>query len=142
MTSRRQFLSATAAGVLAASRSRGAKTFSGAYPFAEFESRIAKRDFRDLTKDLLPTPCMVVDLDMFKANVKHMADTAKANGILVRPHVKVHKSVDVAKHQVAHGASGLTVATIAEAELFSGAAIKGVQWTTRPVGMNNTGTAI
>jgi hypothetical protein len=29
--------------------------------------------------------------------------------------------VDVAKHQIAHGAIGLTVATIAEAELFSGA---------------------
>ena len=142
MTSRRQFLGATAAGLLTASRSRGTKTFSDAYPFAEFESRIAKRNFRDLTKDLLPTPCMVVDLDMFKANVKHMADTAKANGINVRPHVKVHKSVDVARHQVAHGAIGLTVATIAEAELFSGAGIKGVLWTKQPVGINNTQRAV
>lgn len=142
MTSRRQFMGATAAGLLTAARSRGAKTFSDVYPFAEFESRIAKRDFRDLTKDLLPTPCMVVDLDMFKANVKHMADTAKANGINVRPHVKVHKSVDVAKHQVAHGAIGLTVATIAEAELFSGAGIKGVLWTKQPVGINNTQRAV
>ena len=62
---------------------------------------------------------------MFNANVKHMAETAKANGINVRPHVKVHKSVDVAKHQIAAGAIGLTCATIAEAELFSGAGIKG-----------------
>jgi D-serine deaminase-like pyridoxal phosphate-dependent protein len=85
---------------------------------------------------------MVVDLDMFKANVKHMADSAKTNGINVRPHVKVHKSVDVAKHQVAHGAVGLTVATIAEAELFSGAGIKGVLWTKQPVGINNTERAI
>ena len=142
MTSRRQFMGATAAGLLTAARSRGAKTFSDVYPFAEFESRIAKRNFRDLTKDLLPTPCMVVDLDMFKANVKHMADTAKANGISVRPHVKVHKSVDVARHQVAHGAIGLTVATIAEAELFSGAGIKGVLWTKQPVGINNTQRAV
>jgi len=144
MTSRRQFLGATAAGMslLTAARSRAAKTFSDVYPFAEFESRIAKRDFRDMTKDLLPTPCMVVDLDMFNANVKHMADTAKANGINVRPHVKVHKSVDVAKHQVAHGAVGLTVATIAEAELFSGAGIKGVLWTKQPVGINNTQRAV
>src|SRR5262249_14439605 len=83
------------------------------------------------------TPCMVVDLDMFNANVKHMADTAKANGINVRPHVKIHKSVDVAKHQVANGAVGLTVATIAEAELFSNAGIKGVLVTKQPVGINN-----
>jgi D-serine deaminase-like pyridoxal phosphate-dependent protein len=143
MTSRRHFLGATASmSLLAAARARGAKTASDVYPFAEFEARVAKRDFRDLTKDLLPTPCMVVDLDMFKANVKHMADSAKTNGINVRPHVKVHKSVDVAKHQVAHGAVGLTVATIAEAELFSGAGIKGVLWTKQPVGINNTERAI
>jgi len=71
-----------------------------------------------------------------------MADTAKANGINVRPHVKVHKSVDVAKHQVAHGAIGLTCATIAEAELFSGAGIKGVLWTKQPVGINNIQRAV
>ena len=143
MTSRRQFLSASAAlSVLTAARSRAARTVPDVYPIAEFEARIAKRDFRDMTKDILPTPCMLVDLDMFKANVKHMADTAKTNGINVRPHVKVHKSVDVAKHQIAHGAIGLTCATIAEAELFSGAGIKGVLWTKQPVGVNNIQRAV
>ena len=128
---------------LLANRSKAARTTSSSgYPFEEFEARIAKKDFRDMTKDILPTPCMVVDLDMFKANIKHMADTAKANDINVRPHVKVHKSVDVAKHQIAHGAIGLTCATIAEAELFSGAGIKGVLWTKQPVGTNNIQRAV
>src|SRR5258708_13289122 len=95
-----------------------------------------------MTKDILPTPCMLVDLDMFKANVKHMADTAKTNGINVRPHVKVHKSVDVARHQMAHGAVGITCATIAAAELFSGAGIKGVLRTKQPVGVNNIQRAV
>ncbi len=85
---------------------------------------------------------MVVDLDLFQANIRHMADTAKANGINVRPHVKVHKSVDVAKHQVAHGAIGLTCATIAEAELFSGAGIDGVLWTKQPASVNNIERAV
>jgi len=144
MTSRRHFLAAGAAmGLFTAARSRAARTTPSAdYPFAEFESRIAKHDFRDMTKDILPTPCMVVDLDMFNANVKHMADTAKANRINVRPHVKVHKSVDVAKRQIAQGAIGLTCATIAEAELFSGAGIKGVLWTKQPVGVNNIQRAV
>ncbi len=144
MTSRRSFLAASAAmSVFPAARSSAARTTPAAeYPFSEFEARIAKRDFRGITKDILPTPCMVVDLEMFKANVKHMADTAKANGINVRPHVKIHKSVDVAKHQIAHGAVGLTVATIAEAELFSGAGIKGVLWTKQPVGINNIQRAV
>jgi len=143
MTSRRHFLAASAAVGLLATRSKAARTTSSSgYPFAEFEARIAKKDFRDMTKDILPTPCMVVDLDMFNANIKHMADTAKANGINVRPHVKVHKSVDVAKHQVAHGAIGLTCATIAEAELFSGSGIKNVLWTKQPVGTNNIQRAV
>src|SRR5271154_7311203 len=144
MTSRRHFLAAGAAmGLFTAARSRAARTTPSAdYPFAEFEARIAKRDFRDMTKDILPTPCMVVDLDMFNANVKHMADTAKANRINVRPHVKVHKSVDVAKRQIAQGAIGLTCATIAEAELFSGAGIKGVLWTKQPASVNNIQRAV
>ncbi len=138
MTSRRHFLMAGAAmGVL-----RAAKTSSTGFPYAEFETRIARRDFRDMTKDVLPTPCMVVDLDMFQANVRHMAETAKTNGINVRPHVKVHKSVDVARHQIAHGAIGLTCATIAEAELFSRAGIKGVLWTKQPVSVNNIQRAV
>jgi D-serine deaminase-like pyridoxal phosphate-dependent protein len=141
MTSRRNFLMAAAAtGVC--SRVWAAKTVGSQFPFEEFEQRIARRDFRDITKDVLPTPCMVVDIDMFQANIQHMADTAAANGIQVRPHVKVHKSVDVAKHQVAHGANGLTCATVAEAELFSRAGIKGVLWTKQPASINNIQRAV
>jgi D-serine deaminase-like pyridoxal phosphate-dependent protein len=130
-------------GLFAVTGGRAAATpFSDNFSVADLEARVARRDFRGISKDMLPTPCMVVDLDMFKTNVKHMADTAKANGINVRPHVKVHKSVDVAKYQIAAGAVGLTCATIAEAELFSGAGIKGVLWTKQPVGTNNTQRAI
>ena len=144
MRSRREFLSTSAAmGLFAVTGGRAAATpFSDNFSVADLEARVARRDFRGISKDMLPTPCMVVDLDMFKTNVKHMADTAKANGINVRPHVKVHKSVDVAKYQIAAGAVGLTCATIAEAELFSGAGIKGVLWTKQPVGTNNTQRAI
>jgi D-serine deaminase-like pyridoxal phosphate-dependent protein len=112
------------------------------FPHAEFEARIARRDFRDITKDVLPSPCMVVDLDLFEKNVKHMADSAKANRIAVRPHVKIHKSVDVAKRQIAQGAIGLTCATIAEAELMSGAGIKHVLWTKQPASKNNIARAV
>jgi D-serine deaminase-like pyridoxal phosphate-dependent protein len=144
MPTRRQFLSSGAAlGTLALGAHRAFSTTSSSeYPVNEFEARIAKKDFRDMTKDILPTPCMVVDLDMFKSNIQHMADTSRSNGIHVRPHVKVHKSVDVARHQMEAGAIGLTCATIAEAELFSGAGIRGVLWTKQPVGKNNLLRAI
>jgi len=85
---------------------------------------------------------MVVDKDLFDKNVKLMADTTKANGIAVRPHVKIHKSVDVAKIQMAHGAIGLTCATIAEAELMSNAGLRNVMWTKQPASRNNIERAI
>ena len=118
------------------------KTSPTGFRYAEFEARIARRDFRDITKDVLPTPCMVVDLDLFEKNVKTMADHCKATGIHVRPHVKIHKSVDVARRQIAHGAIGLTCATMAEAELMSGAGIKHVLWTKQPAGVNNISRAV
>lgn len=154
MKSRREFLTAGAAmSVLAvtqlradtAAPSKSAKSSHSCLAdcsIIELNDRIARRDFRGITKDMLPTPCLIVDLDLFNANIKQMADTAKTNGIHVRPHVKVHKSIEVAKHQMAAGAIGLTSSTLAEAELFSNAGIKGMMWTKQPVGRNNTQRAI
>ena len=141
MTSRRQFLAA-GGGLLAVSAARAARSTPGAFPYAELEARVARRDFRDITKDVLPTPSMVVDLDLFEQNVTKMATHAKAVKIGLRPHVKVHKSVDVAKRQVALGALGLTTATIAESELMSRAGIQGVLWTKQPASANNVSRAV
>jgi D-serine deaminase-like pyridoxal phosphate-dependent protein len=142
VTSRRQFLAAGAAGSLWAAGSARAAKSTPEFPISEFESRIARRDFRGMTKDILPTPCMVVDKAMFDQNVKKMADHCKATGINVRPHVKIHKSVDVAKRQLAVGAIGLTTATIAESELMSHAGLQNVLWTKQPAGVNNITRAI
>ena len=139
MTSRRHFLTTAAAAGLA--RAAWGKSVYSSYPYAEFEARIARRDFRDMTKDVLPTPCMVVDLAMFEQNVKTLADHSKSAGINVRPHVKIHKSVDVAKRQIGQGAIGVTCATMAEAELMSGAGITNVLWTKQPASANNVARA-
>jgi 3-hydroxy-D-aspartate aldolase len=145
MMSRRQFIAAsaaTASALTAAGKARAAKTSPTGFPYTEFEARIAKRDFRDMTKDVLPTPCLVVDQALFEKNLKTMWDTTKANGIAIRPHVKVHKSVDVARIQLAHGGIGLTCATIAEAELMSNAGLKNVMWTKQPASRNNIERAV
>ena len=137
MNSRRQFLGASAALL-----SSPALRANPKYPYTEFEQRIARKDFRGMTKDVLPTPCMVVDIDLFDKNLKTMADFAKSVPIQMRPHVKVHKSVDIAKRQVALGAIGITAATIAESELMSNGGIKGVLWTKQPASTNNLMRAI
>lgn len=143
MTSRRQFLTAgAAAGLLAVRTGKAARSTESGFPFSEFEARIARRDFRDITKDVLPTPCMVIDLPLFEQNLRTMTDQTRTTGINLRPHVKIHKSVDVAKRQIAQGAIGLTVATVAEAELMSGAGIKHVLWTKQPASVNNIARAV
>ena len=142
MVTRRQFVAAGAGALLASTLPRVARADIKGFPYADFEQRIARKDFKGMTKEMLPTPCMVVDLDLFEKNLRTMADHAKKVSIDLRPHVKVHKSVDVAKRQIALGAIGLTTATIAESELMSNSGIQGVLWTKQPASYNNLARAI
>src|SRR5882762_1592717 len=139
MTSRRRFLGSVAAGGLtAASPAFSARTSNR----DEVESRITRRDFKNLYKEDLPTPCMVVDLEIFEKNLRTMADHCRTSGIHLRGHVKVHKSPDIAKRQLALGSIGVTCATVAECELMSHAGISGVLLTRQPTSKNNIGRAI
>ncbi len=67
----------------------------------------------------LVTPCLLVDLDVLEANIAEMAAFAATSGWALRPHAKTHKCLQIAGAQLAAGAVGLTVATVAEAEIFA-----------------------
>ena len=67
----------------------------------------------------LDTPCLVIDLDVVEANAQRMAEATTSLGIALRPHVKTHKSVALAKIQIAAGAVGVTVGTLGEAEVMA-----------------------
>lgn len=67
----------------------------------------------------LDTPAVVVDLDQLERNVKRMAETVLSAGVRLRPHTKTHKTPEVARMQVEHGASGITVAKLGEAEVMA-----------------------
>lgn len=67
----------------------------------------------------LVTPCLVVDADVLDANITAMAGLAASRGLDLRPHAKTHKCLPIAARQLAAGAHGLTVATVAEAEVFA-----------------------
>jgi D-serine deaminase-like pyridoxal phosphate-dependent protein len=69
----------------------------------------------------LDTPAVVVDLDRVDARIAGMAAVMRERGIALRPHTKTHKSIEIARRQIAAGAAGLTVATIGEAEVFADA---------------------
>jgi D-serine deaminase-like pyridoxal phosphate-dependent protein len=109
---------------------------------AEIEARIARRDLKDIFKEDLPTPCMLVDEEIFEANLRKMADHCRATGMHLRGHVKVHKSTEIAQRQVAMGAIGVTCATVAECELMSRAGIANILLTRQPAGKNNIGRVI
>lgn len=69
----------------------------------------------------LPTPSLVVDLDLLEENIEGMARRGRETGTALRPHAKTHKSPDLARLQLDAGAVGLTVATVSEAQVFAGA---------------------
>src|SRR5207244_13378857 len=58
----------------------------------------------------------VLDLERFESNLDRMAKFASEHGVALRPHAKTHKCVEIARRQIARGAIGISVETIAEAE--------------------------
>jgi D-serine deaminase-like pyridoxal phosphate-dependent protein len=69
---------------------------------------------------MLPeTPAALVDLDRMEANLRSAAEYCRSAGLAWRPHAKTHKSPVLAARQVAAGASGVTVATVREAEVMA-----------------------
>lgn len=78
--------------------------------------------------DDLPTPALLLDADVLEANLSAMQDRARRLGVRLRPHVKTHKSIEIAKRQRALGAQGITVSTLAEAEAFAAAGFDDITW--------------
>jgi D-serine deaminase-like pyridoxal phosphate-dependent protein len=71
----------------------------------------------------LETPAVIVDLDVMDANLSRMANYCRKHDLLLRPHTKTHKIPELAKRQIASGATGITVAKIGEAEVMLEAGI-------------------
>ncbi len=69
------------------------------------------------------TPYLAVDIEVMERNLERAASNAAAKGIALRPHGKTHKIPEIALRQLAHGAIGLTLATVSEAEIFADAGI-------------------
>jgi len=74
----------------------------------------------------LQTPALIVDLDAFERNVARMVAHARKVGIGLRPHAKTHKSVTIAKAQIAAGANGICCAKLGEAEALSAGGIESI----------------
>jgi len=71
----------------------------------------------------LETPAVIVDLDVMDRNLSRVAGYCRKHQLLLRPHTKTHKIPELAKRQIASGATGITVAKIGEAEVMLNAGI-------------------
>lgn len=71
----------------------------------------------------IDTPALVVDLDAMERNLQRMADYAKAHGMKLRPHAKMHKSATLGLRQMQAGAVGLCVQKTSEAEALAAAGV-------------------
>jgi len=66
----------------------------------------------------LDTPALLIDLNIMERNLARAAEYAQAYELRLRPHTKTHKIPELGRLQLAHGAAGLTVAKVGEAEVM------------------------
>ena len=67
----------------------------------------------------LPTPCLLLDLDILARNLARMANAvARHPGVALRPHMKTAKCAEIARIAAPNGGP-ITVSTLAEARHFA-----------------------
>ncbi|HEX3179481.1 MAG TPA: DSD1 family PLP-dependent enzyme [Methylomirabilota bacterium] len=86
-----------------------------------------------MTRDEIPTPALLLDLDRFERNIARMAAHVRSAGKALRPHAKTHRCPEIARRQVAAGALGVACAKLGEAEVMARAGIRGLLVTTEVV---------
>jgi D-serine deaminase-like pyridoxal phosphate-dependent protein len=74
-------------------------------------------------REELVTPALVLDIDVAQRNIDRMAERLRSMPARIRPHIKVHKSPELALRQIEAGAIGLSTATVWEAVVMAAAGI-------------------
>jgi len=69
--------------------------------------------------ETLKTPGLVLDIAKVKRNAERMSRRIKQFGADLRPHIKTHKCIEVARIQTAGHSGAVTVSTLAEARAFA-----------------------
>src|SRR2546430_6067978 len=77
------------------------------------------RDQLGRARDEVTTPALLIDLDIAKRNIQQMADNFRDLSAELRPHIKVHKSPQLARLAIEAGAIGVACATAWEAKVMA-----------------------
>jgi D-serine deaminase-like pyridoxal phosphate-dependent protein len=67
----------------------------------------------------LKTPSLLLDVERVKRNAERMSEIANRNNGRLRPHIKTHKCIEVARIQTEGHNGAITVSTLAEARAFA-----------------------
>ena len=67
----------------------------------------------------IPTPFLFIDEKTVRRNICKIQDYGDRHGFAVRPHIKTHKSLRIARMQLDAGAVGVSVAKVGEAEVMA-----------------------
>jgi len=78
------------------------------------------------TIDDLPTPALILDRAILSRNLKRMSDRLRSAGVMLRPHLKTAKSVQVGRMAVEGHDGRITVSTLAEARYFAKGGFKDI----------------
>ena len=76
----------------------------------------------------IKTPSLVLDAGRVRRNAERMSARVRELGASLRPHVKTHKCVEVARIQTEGHAGGITVSTLAEARAFAAHGFKDITY--------------
>src|SRR5881394_1385092 len=69
--------------------------------------------------ETLKTPGLVLDIAKVKRNAAEMSQRIKQFGADLRPHIKTHKCIEIARIQTGGHSGAVTVSTLAEARVFA-----------------------
>src|SRR5262249_7150910 len=95
-----------------------------------------------MTRNEIPTPALLLDIERFERNIAKMAAHVKAAGKKLRPHSKTHKCPEIARRQIAAGAVGICCAKAGEAEVMAASGIRNILITTEVVGPEKIGRLV
>lgn len=75
----------------------------------------------------LDTPALLIEKSILEKNINDMQVLMNKYQVKLRPHIKTHKSVELAKMQIKAGAIGIACAKVSEALVFAEAGLKDIQ---------------
>jgi D-serine deaminase-like pyridoxal phosphate-dependent protein len=95
---------------------------------------ISQQTALGVSKKDLDTPCFVVDLDLMERNIEKMAGYFRNRPAGLRPHMKHHKTPEIAHKQIDAGAIGVCCQKLGEAEAMADGGVDNILITYEIIG--------